>query len=300
MNVRILLLSVCAVSCLTDASLARAAPGRDDGQNDNRGRGQQQGEQPGRSSQGRGPQSRGPQSRGPQSQGPQGQGAQRQAPLGQGPRGQGQQPGRGPQQGQGARPGPQPSQPRPAQPRPSNVQRPAPRPAANLPRGALHIQPAPASRGSRSTRIEPQPNIQATQQRPPLSGWSRAQPPEARATAGQQWRSEHRGWDQSAVWAGNRNWWRGDSAFRQYRGVRLGFFFVPARGYVAAPQEYRNHYWAPGAILPNWFWSYEVVDYSRYGLPQPPEGCLWVWVDDDLVLIDRDDGYILDVVRGVW
>jgi Ni/Co efflux regulator RcnB len=74
---------------------------------------------------------------------------------------------------------------------------------------------------------------------------------------------------------------------------------VPGRGYVRAPPIYQRHYWPPGDILPEWYWRYEIADYGRYGLPMPPDGCRWVWVDDDVALIDAD-GFILDVVRNVW
>jgi hypothetical protein len=35
-------------------------------------------------------------------------------------------------------------------------------------------------------------------------------------------------------------------------------------------------------------------------LPPPPYGCVWVWLNGDVALIDRSDGYILDIARNVW
>jgi Ni/Co efflux regulator RcnB len=43
-----------------------------------------------------------------------------------------------------------------------------------------------------------------------------------------------------------------------------------------------------------------VRDFWRYGLPAPPNGCVWVWVGQDVALIDLDDGYILDIIPNVW
>ena len=134
----------------------------------------------------------------------------------------------------------------------------------------------------------------------PLTGWDRNARGPAQVELGQQWRSQHHGWDQSAPWRSNRNWWRGDSAFRQFSGPRIGFFFFPGFGYIAAPQQYRNHYWRAGDDLPRWFWRYRVSQYWRYGLPTPPDGCSWIWLDGDVALVDLSDGYIVDLVSNVW
>ncbi|MDE2357572.1 MAG: RcnB family protein [Alphaproteobacteria bacterium] len=75
---------------------------------------------------------------------------------------------------------------------------------------------------------------------------------------------------------------------------------MPDFGYVAVPPQYQMRYWRAGDTLPVWFWRYVVRDYAAYGLPPPPDGCAWVWVDDDVALIDLDDGYILDIVHNLW
>jgi Ni/Co efflux regulator RcnB len=133
-----------------------------------------------------------------------------------------------------------------------------------------------------------------------LGGWSRPARGPARDQAAQQWRQGHQGWDQSAPWRRDRNWWRGNDAFSLYVGVRSGFFFIPEIGYVSAPRQYRGHHWQAGQYLPNWFWRYRVSDYWNYGLPEPPDGCFWVWVNNDMALIDTGDGFILDIVHNAW
>jgi Ni/Co efflux regulator RcnB len=72
------------------------------------------------------------------------------------------------------------------------------------------------------------------------------------------------------------------------------------RGYIALPRQYRNRIWRPGDYLPPWFRAYAVRDPWRYGLPRPPRGCVWIWLNGDVALIDRRDGYILDIARRVW
>ena len=135
---------------------------------------------------------------------------------------------------------------------------------------------------------------------PALGGWNQAVRGTARLQAGQQWRQAHRGWDQSAPWRANRNWWRGNAAFRLFAGPRVGFFFIPGAGYISVPTAYAQRSWRPGDYLPNWFWRYQVRDYWSYGLPQPPFGCAWVWVNNDVALIDTTDGYILDIDYNIW
>jgi Ni/Co efflux regulator RcnB len=118
--------------------------------------------------------------------------------------------------------------------------------------------------------------------------------------AGQQWRQQHQRVDRGAVWRSNRDWWRQDAGFRLFSGVRIGFFFVPEVGYVSAPRGYWGRQWRAGDVLPRWFWRYEVRDFWRYGLPAPPNGCAWVWVNDNVALIDLYNGYILDIVYNVF
>jgi len=157
-------------------------------------------------------------------------------------------------------------------------------------------QPGQPRFGQRQVRHAMQPPAN----QPALAHWDRSVTGHARSQASQQWRQANAGWDSHALWRRNANWWRGNGAFRQYGGVRVGFFFIPAFGYVSAPAQYRERHWRSGEQLPNWFWRYGVRDYWDYGLPQPPDGCGWVWVNDDVALIDLSDGYILDIEHNVW
>jgi Ni/Co efflux regulator RcnB len=66
------------------------------------------------------------------------------------------------------------------------------------------------------------------------------------------------------------------------------------------PLQYWDHRWQVGERLPSWFWRYEIHDWWAYGLPAPPPGCGWVWLDHGVALIDLSDGYIIDIEYGVW
>lgn len=140
----------------------------------------------------------------------------------------------------------------------------------------------------------------AVRQPPALTGWNGNVRGPQRAQLGQQWRGQHRNWDQQAPWRGNRDWWRGDPSFRLFTGARIGFFFFPGYGYIAPPHQYRDHHWQAGDYLPRWFWRYSVKHYASYGLPRPPVGCTWIWLNGNVALVDRSDGYILDIVYNVW
>ncbi len=41
-------------------------------------------------------------------------------------------------------------------------------------------------------------------------------------------------------------------------------------------------------------------DYYDYGLPAPPPGCAWIWLNGNIALVDMSDGYIIDIVYNVW
>jgi Ni/Co efflux regulator RcnB len=177
------------------------------------------------------------------------------------------------------------------------------------PPGAVTRGPAPPvqtipRQETRRSGPQPAPNRGVVRQAPAgpaaLGGWRAPPRGPARDQAGQQWRQSHQGLDNSAPWRRSRDWWRNDSGFRLFQGPRIGFFFVPELGYIVLPHQYRSRHWQAGDYLPDWFRRYAVRDYWRYGLPQPPPGCIWVWLNGDVALIDRSDGYILDVIRNVW
>lgn len=135
---------------------------------------------------------------------------------------------------------------------------------------------------------------------PTLGAWQAPVRGPDRDRANHQWRQQNQGWDRSAAWRQRSDWWRDDRGFRLFVGPRVGYYFVPQMGYIAVPRQYRNQHWRAGGYLPSWFRAYRVNEYWRYGLPHPPRGCVWIWLNGDVALIDRRDGYILDVVRDVW
>jgi Ni/Co efflux regulator RcnB len=95
--------------------------------------------------------------------------------------------------------------------------------------------------------------------------------------------------------------WRSDNRFRNYernysaqRHYRFGRYERP-RGWYARR-------WTFGEFLPSLFWSqnYWIYDYSAFGLPYPPPGCVWVRYGDDALLIDRYTGEIIQVVYSIF
>ncbi len=67
------------------------------------------------------------------------------------------------------------------------------------------------------------------------------------------------------------------------------------------PSGYAARSWRIGYQLPLAFLiaSY-YVDYRPYGLAPPPYGTRWVRVDRDLLLVDVDDGEIVDILYGFF
>jgi Ni/Co efflux regulator RcnB len=136
----------------------------------------------------------------------------------------------------------------------------------------------------------------------PSGGWDRNRDPNRNEWRRdrQQWRNNNRNWHNNGVWNRDRNWWRQNRWFRNYHGPRAYFFFAPSYGYYSVPRQYWGREWRTGDYLPSYFRRYEVRDFWEYGLQDPPYGCAWVWVDNNIVLMDLYDGYIIDVVYNVW
>lgn len=96
------------------------------------------------------------------------------------------------------------------------------------------------------------------------------------------------------------DWWRDDRRFRGWSGVRIGFYFSPGFGYYSVPRSYWGQRYHEGERLPAFFWRYEIRDYASWGLPWPPAGAMWVWVDNNIYLVDRFDGYIIEAIHDAW
>jgi Ni/Co efflux regulator RcnB len=80
----------------------------------------------------------------------------------------------------------------------------------------------------------------------------------------------------------------------------VNFYFAPGYGYYSVPRQYYGRSYQIGDYLPNVFWRYRVHDWAWYGLPAPPPGCAWVYVDNSIFLVDLFDGYIIDTAYQVW
>jgi hypothetical protein len=310
MRYSLILLSTCAAICLSVPTVSLADPPQDRNQADAQRAHQAQAGGKGQPQAAHAPAGGQPSSAGGQ-RSPQGQAARtgRTNPAGQGH----QELGQAAQSAQVRQP-PNPA----AVPGPkSRAARPAVQGGQSRGQVANRVQPGPSQARARSGSSVQAPQVDrraptfqaplAAQRRarppssiPTLSGWDRTLRGSDRDQRGQQWRGQYHNWDQQAPWRGNSNWWRSDPGFRLFSGQRLGFFFFPGYGYVTAPREYEHRYWSAGDSLPSWFWRYRVTEYWRYGLPTPPDGCAWVWLDGDVALVDLDDGYILDIVHNVW
>lgn len=65
---------------------------------------------------------------------------------------------------------------------------------------------------------------------------------------------------------------------------------------------YRTHDWRRGERLPVDYYAPQRVfgDYRVYGLREPPYGCRWVRVNNDVVLAAIATGVVLDVAYNVF
>lgn len=91
--------------------------------------------------------------------------------------------------------------------------------------------------------------------------------------------------------------WRGRSEWRDYRGVRSGYWYAPGYGYQRINPRYRA-YWRQGGYVPAAYRGYYVQDYGYYGLRPPPRGYRWVYADNNFALMALATGLIAEVVRN--
>lgn len=91
--------------------------------------------------------------------------------------------------------------------------------------------------------------------------------------------------------------WRGRSEWRDYRGVRSGYWYAPGYGYQRVNPRYRA-YWRRGGYVPRAYRGYYVQDYGYYGLRPPPRGYRWVYADNNFALMALTTGLIAEIVRN--
>lgn len=98
----------------------------------------------------------------------------------------------------------------------------------------------------------------------------------------------------------DRNWWRGRPEFRDYRGIRSGYWYAPSYGYYRVEPRYRDYRWRAGAYLPAAYRSYYVRDPGFYGLRPAPRGYRYVHANNDIVMIAVATGLITSVLSGIY
>jgi len=91
------------------------------------------------------------------------------------------------------------------------------------------------------------------------------------------------------------DWWRGRRGFEGYAGHRNGFWFAPGWGYYQVDPRWYGYDWSIGVVVPYELRSYYVSDPYDYGLPPAPYGTAWVFLGDEIVLIDLQSGEIIQI-----
>jgi Ni/Co efflux regulator RcnB len=102
-----------------------------------------------------------------------------------------------------------------------------------------------------------------------------------------------RTWSRNSRLSGD--WWRGRRGFEGYGGHRNGFWFAPGWGYYQVDPRWYGYDWEIGAVVPYELRSYYVSDPEDYGLPPAPYGTAWVFLGDEIVLIDLQTGEIIQI-----
>lgn len=91
------------------------------------------------------------------------------------------------------------------------------------------------------------------------------------------------------------DWWRGRAGFNGYYGHRAGYWFAPGWGYYQVDPRWYDFDWVVGAVVPYELQSYYISDPYAYGLPPAPYGCEWIFLGDQIALIDLGTGQIVQI-----
>jgi Ni/Co efflux regulator RcnB len=86
--------------------------------------------------------------------------------------------------------------------------------------------------------------------------------------------------------------WRGRAEWRDFRGMRAGYWYAPGYGY----RPISRYGWRRGAYVPAAYRGYYVQDWGYYGLRPPPRGYRWIYADGNFVLMAAATGLIADVL----
>ena len=114
------------------------------------------------------------------------------------------------------------------------------------------------------------------------------------------WRGAHSGWNRSVDLGEQPRLVARPSGVPGLRRAARRLPVHPGRGLLAGAAGVLGPPLGLWRLLPRVFWQYQVYDWAAYGLPPPPLGCAWVWIDGGVALVDLSDGYILDVQNGLW
>jgi Ni/Co efflux regulator RcnB len=115
-----------------------------------------------------------------------------------------------------------------------------------------------------------------------------------------EWRGDRDDWrgGERREWHGRRDWRDGRWDHRDWR-YEQGRWRGPAYYH---PPGYSYRAWRAGAVLPPAYWGdrYWIAEPAYYRLPPPRYGTRWVRVGPDALLIRLGDGFIVQVVRGLY
>ena len=98
----------------------------------------------------------------------------------------------------------------------------------------------------------------------------------------------------------NRDWMRSRQEFRNYAGRRSGYWYAPGSGYVRVDPRFSGYGWRVGVVVPWQLRSYAVADPWFYGVEPAPPGFRWIWLDNNVALMNLRTGGIVRIVSSVY
>ncbi len=95
-------------------------------------------------------------------------------------------------------------------------------------------------------------------------------------------------------------WWRGRAEFHDFAGVRPGFWYVPGRGYYRPDPRWYGFNWQVGFVAPLEFRTFYVQDPLFYGLAPAPYGFQYIYLNNNIALINVASGQIVSILPNIY
>jgi Ni/Co efflux regulator RcnB len=102
-------------------------------------------------------------------------------------------------------------------------------------------------------------------------------------------------WDRT-----KRDWLVSRPEFHDFHGARPGFWYVPGHGYYRPDPRWYGFSWRVGFVAPFEFRTFYVQDPLFYGLAPAPYGFQYIYLNNNIALINLASGQIVSILPNIY